>query len=138
MLDTQPADIAKLARAIRALIIDVMPGVFEVVWVRQKVVGYGTGIKKQTEHFCWIAPQRAWVNLGFNYGSELADPDGLLEGTGNKFRHVKVRTVADVGRPALRKLLVAAGKHRVPPLPAAGKAGKVVSSRASRSSASRR
>ena len=121
MLASQPADIAKLARAARALIVSVMPGVFEVVWVRQKVAGYGTGVKKKTEHFCWIAPQRAWVNLGFNYGSELPDPGGMLEGTGNKFRHVKIRTASDARRPGLKKLLVAASKHRVPPLPRATK-----------------
>lgn len=26
--------------------------------------------------------------IGFNYGTELPDPAGLLEGTGKKFRHL--------------------------------------------------
>src|SRR5689334_13169619 len=102
------SEVAGLARAVRALILKVMPGAFEVVWGKQKTAGYGTGPKKQSEHFCWIALQKNWVNLGFNYGSELADPDGLLEGTGAKFRHVKVRSAEDARRPALRKLLVTA------------------------------
>ena len=40
--------------------------------------------------------------------ASLADPDGLLEGTGKRHRHVKLRTVADVRAPALRDLLVRA------------------------------
>ena len=37
---------------------------------------------------------------------QLPDPAGLLEGTGAKMRHVKVRTLADVARPELRALVV--------------------------------
>jgi len=43
-------------------------------------------------------------------GAALPDPEGLLEGTGKSVRHVKVRTVADVKRPALKKLVVEAAK----------------------------
>jgi hypothetical protein len=109
--------VQELAWSARELIVAVMPGVVEVVWERQGTAGYGTGPRKLSEHYCWIAPQRAHVNLGFNYGSELPDPDGLLEGTGELFRHVKLRSAADVARPEVRTLVEAASKHRVPPLP---------------------
>ena len=115
MLAGRPPAIAEVALKARALVLDVLPEVFEVVWAVQKNAGYGTGPKKLTEHFCWISPASAHVTLGFNYGTELADPNGLLEGTGKKFRHVKLATVTDVDRPALRALLAAATKHRVPP-----------------------
>jgi hypothetical protein len=114
MTSKHPAVVA-LAESARALVIDVLPDVFEVVWLQQGNAGYGTGPKKQTEHFCWISPAKAHVSLGFNYGAELPDPKGLLEGTGKLFRHVKLRTEADVRAPALRKLLQSATKHRVPP-----------------------
>lgn len=107
--------IAEVARKARALVLDVLPEVFEVVWAVQKNAGYGTGPKKQTEHFCWISPASAHVTLGFNYGTELPDPGQLLEGTGKKFRHLKLATVADVDRPAVRALIKAATTHRVPP-----------------------
>jgi hypothetical protein len=67
-----------------------------------------------TEHFCWIQPNKAHVNLGFNYGAELPDPDGLLEGTGKLFRHIKIRSIKDLERPGVRKLLEKACRHRVP------------------------
>jgi hypothetical protein len=116
--------VANLAKRVRSLVIDVLPGVFEVVWKQQKIAGYGTGPKKMTEHFCWIAPAGAHVSLGFNYGAELPDPEGLLEGTGRLFRHVKLASDRDVDAKSLRRLLVAATRHRVPPLPEAATTAK--------------
>jgi hypothetical protein len=48
------------------------------------------------------------VNVGFYQGAALADPAGLLEGSGKFMRHVKLRpgTVMDVA--ALRELIDAA------------------------------
>lgn len=108
-------DVGAVAMRARTLIIDLLPEVFEVIWVQQRIMGYGTGPKKQTEHFAWIQPAKKHVSLGFNYGAELPDPDGLLEGTGKKFRHVKLTTMAEVERPAVAKLVRSAIKHRVPP-----------------------
>lgn len=45
------------------------------------------------------------VNVGFFLGPELADPQGLLEGTGKFMRHVKLRPGQAVNAAAL-KLLV--------------------------------
>ena len=115
MLTKSDPAITKLASQTRALIIEVLPEVYEVVWERQRTAGYGTGPKKLTEHFCWIAPAKAHVSLGFNYGAELPDPAKLLEGTGKLFRHVKLTSPEDLAQPALRKLLKTATRHRVPP-----------------------
>jgi hypothetical protein len=104
--------VKQLANALRKLIIDVYPEVVEVPWSRQQIIGYGVGPKKMTEHFCYIAPYGAHVNLGFNYGLVLPDPDKLLEGAGKNFRHVKIRTPGDVEQPALRRLLKAAVRER--------------------------
>jgi hypothetical protein len=102
----------KLAIAIRKLISQVYPKVFEVPWPRLKVIGYGIGPKKSTEHFCYIGLFDQHVNLGLNYGLALPDPDKLLEGSGKKFRHVKIETLEDVKYPGLKKLLQAAIKER--------------------------
>ena len=102
----------KLANALRKLISEVYPKVVEVPWPRQQITGYGVGPKKMTEHFCYIAPYGTHVNLGFNYGLVLPDPEHLLEGAGKKFRHVKIQTLKDVEQSGLRKLLQAAIKER--------------------------
>ncbi len=48
---------------------------------------------------------RAHVNVGFFRGAEIADPAGLLEGTGKFMRHVKLRPEHDVDATALKKLI---------------------------------
>jgi len=45
------------------------------------------------------------VVFGFMRGAVLRDPQKLLEGTGKYLRHVKLRSVADVRQPAVRRLL---------------------------------
>ena len=108
--DVSP-DLRKLTVATRALLAEIMPGITEVPWVRQRVVGYGIGPKKMTEHFCYIAPQSKHINLSFMYGAELDDPDGLLEGTGKLLRHIKIRSVDDLKVHAVRGLIEQASKH---------------------------
>jgi hypothetical protein len=50
----------------------------------------------------------AHVNIGFFQGTELPDPEGLLEGTGKFMRHVKLRPGVDIDVPALTRLIEAA------------------------------
>jgi hypothetical protein len=107
-----------LASRTRSLIVDVYPEVVEVPWPRQNVAGYGIGPKKMSEHFCYIALHKDHVNLGFNQGAELPDPEGLLEGPGTMLRHTKIAESGDLQDPALRRLLDAARAHRVSTGPA--------------------
>jgi hypothetical protein len=58
--------------------------------------------------FAYANAFKAHVNVGFFRGAELADPDGLLEGTGKFMRHVKLRPGQLVDDAALRKLIHAA------------------------------
>lgn len=51
---------------------------------------------------------KAHVNVGFFLGAHLADPAGLLEGTGKRMRHVKVRPGAEIDSKALGALIQAA------------------------------
>lgn len=99
------------ALALRRLIAEVMPGVTEVAWPKQKTVGYGVGPKKMSEHFCYLALHRGHVNLGFFYGADLEDPDELLEGTGKALRHTKLKDPAAARRPGIRRLVERASKH---------------------------
>jgi hypothetical protein len=48
------------------------------------------------------------VNVGFFYGAALDDPAGLLEGTGKRMRHVKLRRAEQVDAAALSGLIAAA------------------------------
>lgn len=58
--------------------------------------------------FAYVGAFRAHVNVGFLRGAVLADPAGLLEGTGKLGRHVKLRPGQPVDEAALARLIVAA------------------------------
>jgi hypothetical protein len=45
--------------------------------------------------FGYVGVFKHHVNVGFFYGAELPDPMGVLEGTGRRMRHVKVRPGAE-------------------------------------------
>lgn len=58
--------------------------------------------------FGYVNAFTAHINVGFFRGAELADPKGLLEGTGKFMRHVKLGPGRDIDAAALRKLIEAA------------------------------
>ena len=58
--------------------------------------------------FAYVNAFKAHVNVGFFHGASLADPAGLLEGTGKRMRHVKLRWGAPVNEAALQALIDAA------------------------------
>ncbi len=55
--------------------------------------------------FGYVNAFRAHVNVGFFRGAEIADPAGLLEGTGKFMRHVKLRPGVEVDPTALTRLI---------------------------------
>jgi hypothetical protein len=58
--------------------------------------------------FAYVNTFKSHVNVGFFYGAMLADPAGLLEGSGKRMRHVKLKPDTDVDAAALRDLIAAA------------------------------
>jgi hypothetical protein len=55
--------------------------------------------------FAYVNAFKAHVNVGFFRGAEIADPKGLLEGTGKVMRHVKLRPGDDFDATALTELV---------------------------------
>ena len=58
--------------------------------------------------FAYVNAFKAHANVGFFCGSMLADPAGLLAGSGKRMRHVKLRAGKDLDDEALSDLLAAA------------------------------
>ena len=50
----------------------------------------------------WIRAHKNHVNFGFWRGAELTDPQGLLEGEGDRMRHVKLSGVKDIRRKVFK------------------------------------
>ncbi len=98
-------EVQKRAWKVRELIFEVAPDIAETVYPQMKVIRYGLDGNKMDALLYFIMPTKAGVSLGFMHGTTLADPKGLLEGTGKNLRHVKLKTLEDAANPALRKLV---------------------------------
>jgi hypothetical protein len=81
-----------------------MPEAREIVDWGNHLLAYSLGERMRDLAFAIIA-HKAHVNLQLADGVDLADPDGLVEGTGKRIRHVKCRSIEDCDRPALRRLI---------------------------------
>src|SRR5215207_9377832 len=106
-LASYPPHVQEIAIKARALVRDVMPDALEMVDVPGKLIGYGTENSYKGTVFV-IMPYSNHVNLGLARGTSLSDPTGLLEGTGKRARHVKLKSIEDVERPPLCELINAA------------------------------
>ncbi|MBA3277423.1 MAG: DUF1801 domain-containing protein [Geodermatophilaceae bacterium] len=113
-------EIQQLAAGVRSLIFDIFPATIEVVWPKQRSVGWGIGPKKFTEQFAYLMLFKGHVTLGFYHGADLSDPDGLLPDTGGRqvagtlsMRSLKLTGLDDVDQPALRSLIDAAACHQL-------------------------
>ncbi len=59
-------------------------------------------------YFCGIFPFQDRVDLAFEFGVLLPDPDRLLEGDGKQVRYLRIKDENDIREPALKALLQAA------------------------------
>lgn len=91
--------------SLHELISSLHEGFVEVVWPKQRIASFGVGPRKMSEHYAYIAVYASHVNLGFYHGASLSDPTGLLEGTGARLRHVRLRSVAEAKNRAVAALL---------------------------------
>ena len=60
--------------------------------------------EKMTQHYAYIAIQRAHINLVFYHGASLPDPQHLLEGTGRQHRHIKISDISVINSAAISSL----------------------------------
>jgi hypothetical protein len=58
--------------------------------------------------FAYVNSFKSHVNVGFFHGAMLEDPTGLLEGSGKRMRHVKLKPGPELNTAALRDLIDAA------------------------------
>ena len=113
--------IATLARAVLKKMEQRLPGATELVYDNYNalVVGFGPN-ERATDCPFSIAVYARWVNLYFLEGSLLSDPDGVLQGTGSRVRHVTLRKAEDFDAPAVQALMTQALDAADPPMPSRG------------------
>ncbi|MBM4219427.1 MAG: DUF1801 domain-containing protein [Gammaproteobacteria bacterium] len=102
-------DVARVFRATRAAVLHAAPQANELVYDAYNAVTIAfTFTDRLSEAFVHIAAYTKHVNLGFNHGAALPDPERLLAGSGARIRHARIARAADLERPAIAMLLRAA------------------------------
>ena len=94
LLAEHPPEQQAIERALRATIRRELPDGIEQVDFGNKLIAIGRSMKMRGLLFAIIA-HKAHVNLQLADGADLPNVDGLIEGTGKRIRHVKIRSVAD-------------------------------------------
>jgi len=98
LLAEHPPEQQAIERALRATIHHECPDGIEQVDFANKLIAFGRTMKIRGLLFAIIA-HKAHVNLQLADGVDLPDPDGIIEGTGKRIRHIKVRSVEDASSP---------------------------------------
>ncbi len=105
-LDATAPAVAEVARALRLSVLKGYPDAIEWFDRGDGLLAFGGGRSIRDFRFA-IIPHKAHVNLQLADGAELPNPDGRIEGTGKRIRHVKVRSVEDARAPWLRAAIAA-------------------------------
>jgi hypothetical protein len=89
-----PADHAAIVSELRGIVKKAAPKATEAYkWAQPVYESDGPMI--------WIKAFTKYVNIGFWRGTEMQDKYGLLEGDGDRMRHVKIATLKDIKKGAL-------------------------------------
>ena len=98
--------ISNLTLALRDVVLDEAPQAIESLSMGYALaIGFSFTGKPLKDGFCHIVAYSSHVNLGFNRGALLPDPDSILEGSGKSIRHIRIRSHDDLDRPLLRRFL---------------------------------
>jgi hypothetical protein len=104
LLAPHAPDIQAAARTLRRLIEEELPRVAEQVDFGNRLIGFGHSMRMRDLLFA-VIPHTAHVNLQLADGVDLPDPTGIVEGTGKRIRHTKVRSAAIAERDDVRALI---------------------------------
>lgn len=89
---------AEVVSAVRQLVREAAPEAKESIKWAQPVYEVNGPI-------CYIKAFKNNVNFGFWRGTQLSDAEGILQGSGDKMRHVKLVGVQDIQESALQDLV---------------------------------
>ncbi|HYV05442.1 MAG TPA: DUF1801 domain-containing protein [Blastocatellia bacterium] len=108
MLSRYDLSVGELALELREMVLTEAPAAVERLLQVYALVFWYSLTGKMSDAFCQVVTYPKGVNLMFNRGAELDDPDGVLVGDGKIIRHIKVRRTEDLKNPHLRKFIRAA------------------------------
>jgi hypothetical protein len=116
-IDKYTPEVAALACALMAKMKACVPGATMLVYDNYNALAIGFGpTEKAGQAVLSLAVMPRWVTLCFLRGVGLPDPKGLLKGSGNQVRHVRLPTLDMFDEPAVQDLIAAAVDRSEPPI----------------------
>jgi hypothetical protein len=114
-------EVARVIRSARAVLRKRFPTAIEQVYDNYNFLAIGFCTTERTSD-CMVslAAQAKGVSLSFYYGASLPDPAGILQGSGNQNRFIRLESAATLLNPDVQTLLAAAATQAKSPLPASG------------------
>jgi hypothetical protein len=98
--------ISSLTPALREVVLEEAPEAIESISRGYALaIGFSFTGKPLKDGFCHIVTYSSHVNLGFNHGARLPDPNGVLIGKGKSIRHITIRNQSELERPFIRRYL---------------------------------
>ena len=94
---------AEVVSTLRQLILKAAPGTKESIKWAQPVY-------EENGPFAYIRAFKNHINFGFWRGGELPDPLDLLQGSGDRMRHIQLTGVKDMKKKAFKDFVRAAVK----------------------------
>ena len=74
----------------------------------EEALKWGQPCYSRNSLFCYLQRAKQHVTLGFQKGSQMNDPAGVLQGTGKMMRHLKFERSADIDEAQCTALLIEA------------------------------
>ena len=108
LMSNRDDSVIEMALAARKAVLKLAKGCSELIYETYCVSDAFSFSGKLGQSFIHIATYAGHVNIGFSRGTELEDPDKLLEGTGNLIRHIRLTSKADLKKDAVKDLLESA------------------------------
>ena len=100
----EPA-LGELFYDLRSFILDLCPDSNELLYHTHALTAVYSLSEKLGDAFCHIPIYQHHLNLGFNKGALLSDPEQLLQGTGKWIRHIPIKERSDFMHPAIEALV---------------------------------
>ena len=110
VLEGNAPEVVAAAHALRATVNAAMPDVVEQIDFGNGLLAMGRSMAMRDLMFA-IIPHKSHVNLQLADGVDLPNPDGAIEGTGKRIRHVKVRSIEAASSPTVRAAIDAQLAH---------------------------
>jgi len=105
LLEFKDQEIIDLFIDLREYILALYPDSNELVYHNHALTAVFSISDKLSDAFCMLPIYTNHLNLGFNKGTLLKDPNKLLTGTGNLIRHVDVKKTSDYRNPKVKALI---------------------------------